>query len=489
MINVYLHNHKSQLTGDAILIDELRELEKVFKIRAQNYFFSPAFRRGQWDGYIRHISKGGMISTGLVPEMVAYLKKEDEEYTIIDKRDNFRDINDIKSVGDLDLRDYQDHSVQTVLNNKLDKKHRFMRGILNEATNAGKNLIAAGIHNSFSSKRCSLFLINNTVIFDQAVKELSELLGKERVGYISSKKSTEWREFNIAMVQTLGARINKDPKLRNNLAKADILFVDEADEVMGRKDAKAICELAYNAPIRIALTGTSGLSKDKNRNKELIAFFGPEIHRTSNKDLVDKGHSAVPTITICTGNNKDYNNFSSYQEAYDTLIIKNTKRHKRIWKRATRHVDKGRLPILILVRYKEHARRLLKHIPEELKYLNIVNIDGTSKNKEIVFEQFLSGKIEILMCSMIIRRGKNLPLMRVLLNAAAGDSHSNLLQIFGRGLRKKAGVKEAINIDDFYDNGKYMERHSKHRIVYYKKEGFPIKEIYRNGKNNKGKEA
>ena len=73
----------------------------------------------------------------------------------------------------------------------------------------------------------------------------------------------------------------------------------------------------------------------------------------------------------------------------------------------------------------------------------------------------------------------NLKLIRTLINAAGGDSWRNVLQIFGRALRKEAGVKEEVNVEDFMDEGRYLKRHSKHRINYYKKEGFPVGELYK----------
>lgn len=485
MITIYVHNSKCRLAGDAKKLKELEELEKIFKVKAKNYFWAPAFRKGHWDGYVRHI-KQNMISTGLLPALIEQIKLRKWKYELIDKRDNFKAVTKVTQVGDMELRDYQLDSVTSVLTNRLEGIS-FQRGILFEATNAGKNLIAAGLHSAYSAKRQTIFAVDDKTIFAQAIKELPELLGDDEVGYISSAKSTPWRKFMIIMVQTVGRRMLQDPKLRAKLASADILIFDEADKLIGRKDAREIMTAAYNAPVKIALTGTAQMSKDKNKNIDQIAYFGPVLHRTTNKDLVDKGHSAVPHITICTGSKKKGQiKYDSFQEAYFELIMRNKSRNKRIWKRVKRFViDKEISPAVILIQYHEHADHLLKTVPEELRDYNIEVLHGKTKNREGVFKRFEKEKIDVLICSMIIRRGKNLPLIRYLSNAAAGDNQANLLQILGRGLRKKAGIKDAIHIDDWYDNGKYLERHSKHRINWYKQEKFPVKEIYKNGKKRK----
>jgi superfamily II DNA or RNA helicase len=79
---------------------------------------------------------------------------------------------------------------------------------------------------------------------------------------------------------------------------------------------------------------------------------------------------------------------------------------------------------------------------------------------------------------MIIRRGKNLPIMQVLINGAGGKSHENILQILGRLLRKGEG-QEKVYLDDFFDKGYYLQKHSKRRIIFYRNEKFEVKEIYK----------
>ena len=119
-------------------------------------------------------------------------------------------------------------------------------------------------------------------------------------------------------------------------------------------------------------------------------------------------------------------------------------------------------------------------MPQEIseKY-RVVGVHGAHKTRENTLRDFKEGKVDILISSMIIKRGKNLPLMQVLINAAAGDSHTTIKQILGRGMRRKAGIKTKIYMDDFFDTGQFLKRHAKHRVIYYKKEGFPVKELYK----------
>jgi superfamily II DNA or RNA helicase len=473
MVKILVSNHKSRLIAPLKVKMQIR---KVFAIKNKKAFWSPAFRKGQWDGYVRYMGEeSGLFPTGLLYQMVKHLEDLEEEYEIEDLRESFKDLHEITELGGMEFRGYQADSVKSLLNNRY-KGIRFQRGILNEATNAGKSLIAGGIYSSFSNKRKGIFLVNNKTLFEQAYPDLCKLLGKENVGRINSDH-TEWKRVNVCMVQTLGIRMKKDPRYKNFLAQVDIVLVDEADELIGRKDCQSILNASFNATIRVALTGTALKHKDPLRNQEQLAFFGPILHTITNKELVGLGVSTPPDIRISLGNTHVRYD-SDYKMEYERGVIKNKQRHRRIWKKIIAHSGKDRLPILILFREHKHAYSMLDEMPEEIGNLYRVSVvHHKTKNREEIFEKFNDGKIDILFASMIIKRGKNLPRIKVLINAAGGDSEVVLLQIFGRALRSHKSKKKVI-IEDFWDVGKYLQRHSKHRLIYYRNQGFPVKVRY-----------
>lgn len=473
-IKIIIRNHRCQI-ADYQLALQMRE-NKRFKIRVPGAYFAMQNNRNGWDGYKRYITENGTFDTGLLEDVLDFLKEEKVKVELVDKRNLFKEIGLVHEVAGIKGRHYQVEAIKAIVEGRL-AGLRWQRGILYEATNAGKTLIAAMLVSSFASKRRGIFLINNQVIFNQLVEELRELLGSDVVGYVSSKK-TDWKRFNICMVQTLSNRIKGNPRIRADVQNTDIILVDEADEVIGYKTTQHILSVAYDAPIRVALTGSADTAKDKIKRKQVEQFFGRVVHKTTNKQMVEWGYSAKPHIEILEGNTTE--GFDSYQEAYELGVMKSRERNKKVWKRVWSHLKQGRTSILILIRYRKHAKYLLKHIPEKIRdTYTIKAITGASKTREQVLKEFKEQRFEILICSMIIKRGKNLPRMQVLINASAGDSHTTIKQILGRGLRKEAGVKEEIYMDDFFDQGEYLKRHSKHRVSFYKKEGFPVKESYK----------
>lgn len=472
-IEILIYNNKSRIIAGR---DILYKIQQLTKIRAKNYFWSPLYRKRQWDGYIKYVSEAtGYFSTGLLSQIVDVIEAEYKTKVVLKDLRNHIKLrkNEVVELGGLELRDeYQTKSRDSLIFNKY-RNIPFQRGILNDTTNAGKNLISAAIFKSFRNAK-GIFLVDSIDIYEQAVEELKELLGDDKVGEVSSKK-INIKNLTVCMVQSLNIKLKKNLEIKNWLCNIDIVIVDEADLLIGRKDCKGILANCHDAPIRISLTGTAGLSKDENKNQELLGFFGPIIHTTTNLDMVNWGFSAKPKIKTFVGN-LEYLDSDSYQIEYDLGITNNKKRHKRIWKRVQKNIDKNRIPILILFKYHKHGYNLLKYCPKEIQNLyKIKLVHHETKNRKFIFDEFKKGRIDILLSSMIIRRGKNLPSIQCLINAAGGDSEANVRQILGRALRKHKNKKSVV-LEEAFDMGKYLRRHSKHRVTFYQKDGWDVKD-------------
>lgn len=479
MLKIRVDSTKSRLIGKTKVIHKMHE---TLKLRAPGYFFSAAYRKRVWDGYNRYVTESGMFSTGHLDWVCEELRKLNIKYEIEDTQTHFKDLHIVNEVGGKKMSGkyhYQFEAVRAALTNELEGI-KYIRGILAEATNAGKNIIAAAIMASFSKKRRGLFLIDNAPIYDQAIKELEELLPGQ-VGSIRGKK-IKWGRLTVAMVQTLGPLAKKNYKIQNELAKIDILLIDECDSVIPKKQGEPIFVHCHNAPVRIGLSGTPLDHKEKTRNLKVKSFLGPIIHSTTNKELVKAGVSSRPTFKILTGND-DYEVYKRgagmYAEEYKEGIIRNQRRNEKVWRVIRKQKFRERMPVLILFKNHAHAKYLIRTCPEDMRDLSFAVVHHKTPNRPTIFKNFMSGKIDVLIASMIIKRGMNIGIMKTLINAAGGDSQTNVKQILGRGMRKIEGVKERIWVYDFFDKGKYLQRHSKHRIIFYKKEGFPVNELYK----------
>lgn len=469
-VKIHITNNMCRIMGSVPLLEEIHE---DFKIKVKGAFFSPAFRKRQWDGKKPWVTSTGNFNTGLLPKVLNYLKANEVEVELLDNREMMIAGKLPDSIGGLTLRGYQKESTQAVVDSTL-FGIQWPRGILHEATNAGKNLIAAAIHETYEDGT-TFFFVHRTLLYKQAIKEIGNLLGKSEVGMIGPGV-VKISRFNICMIRSFGLKCHL-AEVRKATANATKVIVDECHRAASKEYQKALSNF-YNSPIRIGLSGTPDLKGDKNYLESMRAFFGEKLHHTSNMDLVEGGYSTRPIIRISLG---EYRRKlpGDYKGEYDLVITKNKSRNRKVWSKVLKKANKGIYPIMVFTKYIEHAKRLYSQMPEEIRNNYSVGvIHSKVKNKEAILDKFKVGKIDILIATHLIHEGQNMPLIKYAINCGGSDSATVIVQWVGRMLRTHKTKKKVI-IEDIFDLGTYLKRHSKHRVRYYKAEGFEVIEKYK----------
>lgn len=468
-MKLILTNNKSKLEGPVRVLLKLRD-HPLFAIRVKGAFFSTAFQRGHWDGYIRFITERGYLDTGKVPQLIVELDKMGHEVEIVDNRDDILEAGKIpRRIGTWIIREYQWYALKAIKYNKVNRVP-FPRGIIGAATNAGKTLLACGVYKMYEEK--TLFLINSKELLEQALEEIPQII-PGKVGYFASSVGEKWNDFMIVMVQTAISRIEIiGPKL----AQFKVVLVDECD-LATSNTWKTVLAHTFNSFVRIGLSGSAMAdARKKDKNERLRGIFGDIIYQIKNKELIEKGFSSKIKVTIFNGNTI-VKEPGDYNKEYEKGIISSTERNKKIIGRAVYHYEQGRKPVLVITKNHRHVEKLFRRLSKRnvMKNLGmrIAWVHHKNENRKQVVKDFKDGKIDILVGSYILKRGKNFPLMQAVVNAGGGDSIATVLQILGRATRKHAS-KEYTFMDDFYDKGKYLRRHSLHRFQTYKNEGIEI---------------
>lgn len=475
MVTIEVNNHKCKIhTGAKTFL----RIQKKFKVRHPNAYFIRMKIDRAWDGMVDFVTDSGYFKTGLLPQVVEYIHTElHKEVEYIDNRVGYDHLPIIPEIiGPLVLRPYQRKAIDSIVNNKV-AGLEFPIGVIGAATNAGKTAIAAGIYLAYKRKIPALILINDGDLYEQFKTEIPELFG-DGVGFVRGKEN-DWRDVTVAMVQTLSRNIHK---YKRELTKFGIVIVDEADLANNKTYTKVI-QNCYNANIRCGLSGSmylSKLKKDFVNMQNLKGYFGEKTFEISNKEMVEKGHSTNIIVRVFPGNQK-MGVKGDWMGEYDLGITYNEGRAMVCVERLKHNLKLRRKPALVVCQYHKHIDIMYMVINRELgKKYRVEYVHGgiSTKDRNKIFKDFREGKIDILISSFIIRRGKNFPKLRYLLNAAGSDSHSTILQLMGRLFRKSKG-KNKVYMEDFYDQGVYLNRHSKHRVIYYKKEGFKVLENYK----------
>ena len=471
MITIEVTNNKCRLYGDIKL---LMNIQKAFKVKNPNAYFIRLRGNVQsnWDGMIWYVTESNYFKIGLLPQVYNYIKNTlKEKVKFVDHRLDFNVKPKLpKKIGNLKPRDYQGVGIKALIENKVGDLN-FPIGVYNAATNAGKTLLMAGVWLAYRKKIPALVLLNDGDLFEQFKREIPELIGKENFGYVRGKDAV-WNNFTICMVQTVSQKIDI---YKNQLSKFGILLVDEGD-LANNKTYKTVLQQCSQANVRVCLSGSiflSKLKKDFTNHQDLHSLFGETIFSITKKEMADLGYSTKVVVRMFKGSNK-LGIKGDYKAEYDKGIMYNEDRAMESVKRMKANIKRKRLPAIIVCQFHNHIDLMYKVYQRELgdKY-KIAYVHGDKKDRNAIFKDFREGKIDILISSFIIKRGKNFPLVKYLQNAAGSDSQETIWQIMGR-LERTHESKNKAYMEDFYDEGFYLSRHSKHRINYYLDTGFKV---------------
>lgn len=467
MIQLELNNNKVKVMGN------LKVRNKIYndlQVRHPNAYYLRAYMEPGWNGKLKYLTEAGYAKAGLFPMITSLIEKYKEEYTIIDRRSTL-EFNEIPlRIGEFIPRDYQIEAVNSIVNNMVDETI-FRRGIIGAATNAGKTLIAAMLYKSFHDVK-ALILVNNTDLYKQFLDDMPKMFGDDW-GYMQGKK-IKWAPIMVCMTPTLRNRLSE---FSRQLASYNMVIFDECHLITSKTNKKVLTML-YNTSIRVGLSGTPFAHKDKTKNMDVRAFFGDQTFTISNMELMDQGYSTPIVIKMIKGSQGIVIK-GDYDEEYRQAITDNRERERISLKRTEFYLKRGVHPILIIGRYHKHVERLYRAYTARFgdRY-RIAFIHHKVKNRKEILDKFKEGEIDILISSLIIKLGQNMPLIRYMQNAASGDSQINALQLIGRAIRThKSKVK--VYYEDFWDEGYYLRKHSLHRLKYYKHQGFKVIELWK----------
>lgn len=473
VILIIKNNNIGSLNGPKA---DLMKIYKAYSINHPQKFFIAKYMPRGWDGKINYIKPNGTFAVGLIQHIGNTCDQLGIKWDICDFRPEVPKAKKITKWGDWELRDYQLAAVKSVVTNKI-KGVRWPRSIIKVATNGGKTSISSFIYLCYNLP--TVFLMNSKELFDQALEEIPRII-QQPVGQISSKK-IEWAPFMICMVATTRNRV-KERAILEKLSQYRCLIVDECD-LANNKTNKKVIESLYNTQVRVGLSGTTHVSekfkKDLHKNLPLEGFFGALQYSITNRALIDKGVSSEVEVTILPGNDMDtFKGEMDWQSEYEANIVFNSKRNKKVITRSIHHWKQGRTNQLIIAQRHKHIEQLLKVINKAIKagaYPTKPTVDWvhhSRKDRKEVVTAFKEGKVDILIGSMILKRGKNFPKMKYMINAGAGKSPENTLQLLGRAFR---GCK---HYEDFHDLGYHLKSHSRKREIYYKNEKLTVLKKY-----------
>lgn len=456
-----------------------QKLYQEFSVRHPNAFYLRTRQRGMqnWDGKIHYINKHGEFKIGFLPAVYEKCIEYGIKPKVVDMRKPLPKVKKVVTkIGKYKLRPEQEKAVKAIISNQVGNS-LFQIGVLDYTVNAGKTLIMSSLYLSYKRQLKTLLITNDSDWLNQAREEFNQYLPGEDITFVQGKV-LNWSNFTIGMVQSISRNMRF---YQQELSKIDMVLVDEADQG-GSKQYQNVLTRLFNTRVRIGLSGTiymSKLAKDKVKNMNLEGFFGKVVAEFKLKDSIKKGYS-TKTIVKMVPSRPWYGNWESefvtYKDIYDDSITLNRYAKRMAYARLKWNINQGRYPALVVCKHIAHCENLYKFFKKKLGdayNLSYVHVNTPSKLRQQIMKDFREGKIDILVSTTIIARGKNFPKLRYLLNAASMNSQEKSIQFLGRLVRTDES-KNKVYLDDLHYPGNYLSRHGRHRKQYYQKQELKV---------------
>jgi len=461
----------------------LFELDDYFKFRVPGYRFMPAFKTGQWDGFVHLFNtRNRALYVGLIDKIKDFAKHYNVKYTIDPNLDEAFSIDYDFEHPNFDLRvkgeeitpyDYQHDSVRYAIENK--------RGIILAPTSAGKSLIQYLIVREWMKSLDKILILVPTI-------SLVKQLAADFLDY-----SSEDDDFDKSLIHQISGGKEKDNEAPIYISTWQSLFrqpktyfdqfgaimCDEVHIAKAQSITK-IMEKLTNCPNRVGLTGT--LSADDNKTNKLVleGLFGPVYHAVTTKELMDDETISPLDIRSLLLQYSDAEAQDckklTYQEEIDWLIT-HPKRNEFIIKLGLLQKKNT----LILFQFVEkHGKVLYKKIKELAPDRPVYFVSGevNADNREEIRRLTEGHDDAIIVASVgVFSTGVNIRNLHVMIFAHPSKSRIRVLQSIGRILRKSDNKDKAIMFDLADDlrwkrHKNYGLKHWESRVKTYNEQKF-----------------
>lgn len=461
-----------------------------YGIHTENYFFSPKYQLGSWDGKIRYFHKTGKTYITLLDEIVPMISNLGYEIELEDKRKTLPvapppiDENFFSHILNNDgepwkVRDYQVDMVNALLS--------YGNGVGIAGTGAGKTSMCAALALAYEKAGGlrSIIIVPDTTLTDQTRKSYA-YFGLD-VGEFSGDCKDLAHKHVVATWQTL----QNNPQV---MTEFNMVIVDEAQGLRGAVLTKLLNEYGKNISYRFGVTGT--LPEGESDSLAVRIAVGGVRYEIPAHVLIEQGHLStleIDIVKLVVNLKPQYEEFKkdvagdielskiSYTQFKNSYFPDFTS-EKRFLHSQEKRLDwiandlqnKCMLTgnVLCLVNGVQFGKKLAKKIDGAV-FLH--GTDGVKVRKQI-YEKFADNDNLIVIATVNIA-GTGLDITRIfnLVLVDIGKSFIRVIQAIGRGLRK-GGDKDHVYVTDICSDLKYSKRHSAKRIRHYKDAKYPYTE-------------
>jgi superfamily II DNA or RNA helicase len=452
-----------------------------YAVPAENYFFNPKFKLGQWDGKIRYYQKTGRTYVYLLEEIVPKIIKFGYKIELEDLRLPLRhaatiDANEFAAVLHPDdgtpiiLRDYQYDNVNLLIEHG--------NGLIIASTGAGKTLLCAALCNAYGKIGVkTLTIVPNQDLITNTKKDYVNC------GLDTGEYSGTSKDYDHQHVVSTWQALKNNPKL---IELFGMVLVDECHGAKGNVLQKILTDHAAKIPFRFGVTGT--LPKSPSDVLTIKTALGPVRGTVTAEELMARGILAqlhIDVVQLDEDLTKEYKQFcdedmigskpptyTQFKDGYfpdfaseKSYMQRKTERTEWIadYLIAKRDAKKGNT--LCFVDSISYGRELASLIPGAI-FVNGQDVKK-AKERQLIYDMFKDHDDLIVIATVHIAAvGLNIRRIFNLVTVDIGKSFIRVIQAIGRGLRT-AHDKKNLHMTDICSDLKHGKKHLRQRLNYY----------------------
>ena len=280
-------------------------------------------------------------------------------------------------------------------------------------------------------------------------------------------------KYEKIVEKTIGDKLKTWQMYQDLVKDTTVVILDEAHHAKADTYYNTLLEFD-NAVYKIAMTGSID-STDKLMVARLKAIFGKITYEVRNKEMIERGISAKPTINMINVREpRGLMSKKNFQDVYAKGIVQNEVRNQIIAGFAYSLVKAGK-QTLIIVNYMEHGEWLLNKLTEMGVNVAFTNGELDSQLRTEQLAQAKLGEVDVLIATSVLDEGVDISGFRALIMAGGYKSLRLVLQRIGRVLRRKEDDNTALVYDFMDRTNEILFKHSQERVRIYEDEGFEIK--------------
>ncbi|MDZ7743489.1 MAG: DEAD/DEAH box helicase [Bacteroidota bacterium] len=392
------------------------------------------------------------IPRGFIGSLIRFCRENKIEFEFHDERIKQ---DHVKFSSKLNLRPYQIPATEAASVKNF--------GIISAPPGSGKTVI--GLKIIADKKQPALILVHRRQLFEQWIERIQGFLGipKNKIGRIgsgnkmqSAKKTSNRKDITVAMIQSLGKLIEKEPL--DFVNSFGTIVIDECHHVPAQTYSNIIAKLFPY--YQYGLTATP--FRKQTNDKIISAYLGEIIANIKPSDI--EAYKRPKLIVRKTSLDIPFNPKTDPFEVLSKVLVHDSARNKLLIKDIIGELDEGKKVVIITER-KEHIDILNQFLKQSFETLTLSGKDSET-NRKLKWDALKSGNYQALITTgQYFGEGSDLDNATCLFLAYPFAFKGKLIQYIGRVQRSK-NTPVIYDYDDYkinYLHNLFLKRNAWYR--------------------------